>query len=88
MQKVVNNQLEQLKAESTMEELDTKDSPKSEVRRVEKSDEMAKAPVKVNPFKLRVAVSKDVKKAVEAVPTTQRKEPTEIEREIDTNTFE
>lgn len=88
MQKVVNNQLEQLNAESTMEELDTKDSPKSEVRRVEKSDEMAKAPVKVNPFKLRVAVSKDVKKAVEAVPTTQRKEPTEIEREIDTNTFE
>lgn len=92
MQKVVNNQLEQLKAESTMEELDTEDSPKSatkvKVRKIEKSSEISKNSEKVNPFKLRVAVSKDVKKAIEAVPTEKKEEPTKIEKEIDTNTFE
>lgn len=52
---------------------------------VEKS---TKDSVKVNPFELRIAVNKDVKKAIEAVPTEKKEEPTKIEREIDTNTFE
>lgn len=51
-------------------------------------EEVIEAPAKANPFDLRIAVSKDVKKAVEAVPTEKKEEPIKIEREIDTNTFE
>ena len=51
--------------------------------------EPTKDPIKANPFKLTIGVSQDVKRAVEAVPTTKRKVPNKIERkEIDTNTFE
>lgn len=50
--------------------------------------EPVEGPVEVNPFKLRVAVSENVKKAIEALPTDKKEEPTKIEREIDTNTFE
>ena len=55
----------------------------------EPTKEPTKDPIKANPFKLTIGVSQDVKRAVEAVPTTKRKVPNKIERkEIDTNTFE
>lgn len=74
-------------AEETMEKLDVDSSPKPATK-AEATVSQDTVQV-VNPFKLRIAADNDVKKAIESIPTIERKgTKLETEKEIDTNTFE
>lgn len=85
----IQERTSEINLQEPAEELFVKE-PTVEAAVEEPVKESVKAPVKVNPFELRIAVSKDVKKAVEEVSLMKKEVPkkTETEIEIDETTFE